>query len=218
MKKRNFRYIRINGKVIMDPFDDSEMRQLFINFAIEVLGMKFISGTKYGIDLINEDDPTWGAEGENASWDGDRWVSSQRDLFNLGVDTLNLQNWKWWYFGLGELSDKNYGKYLKIHSGQYKNIYFRVNKQLDQICLVDASVVRDFTKIKFAFNRKVRNADEPEDWICIPKEYVRTFNRQPNGEWLENGKYWGVTEKEVAEMEKEYKQNRVNEVMANKNK
>lgn len=217
MIKRKFRYIRINGKVIQDPFDDEEMRQLFITFAKNVLGMKFISGTKYGIDLVNADDPTFGAEGENALWNGDRWEGPQRDIFNLGVDTLNMQNWKWFYFGLGELSEKNYGKYLDIHPGQDKNIYFRVNAQGDQICMVEASVVKDFNKIKFAFNRKVSNSDHPEDWICIPKEYVRTFNKQPNGEWIENGKYWGPTQKELSNMEREYTQQRVNEVMfANK--
>lgn len=212
-QKRNFRYIRINGNVIQDPFDDEDMRQLFIAFAEKVLGMKFISGTQFGIDLVSVDDPTFGAEGENASWNGDRWVSSQQDIFNLGFGTLNMQNWKWHYVGLGEYSEKNYGKYLKIHAGFEKNIYFRVNKQLDQICLVDASVLRDSSKVKFVFNRKVSNSKNPEDWICIPKKFVRTFNKQPNGEWLENGPYCGPTQKELADMEKEYTQQRVREVM-----
>ena len=58
-QKRKFRYIRINGKVIQDPFDDEDMRQLFISFAEKVLGLKFTSGTKYGIDLVCVDDPSW---------------------------------------------------------------------------------------------------------------------------------------------------------------
>lgn len=213
---RRFRYTRVNGKVIQDPYDDSEMRQLFIEFAEKILGIKFISGSIYGIDLVNHDDPSWGAEGENASWNGNRWDGPQRDIFNLGVDTLNVQNWKWFYFGLGELSEKNYGKYLETHPGHDKNIYFRVNAQLDQICMVDASVIKDSDKIKFAFNRKVSNSNNPEDWICIPKEFVRTFNKQTNGDWVENGPYCGPTQQELSDLEKEYKQQRVNELMFNK--
>lgn len=216
-QKRKFRYIRINGKVIQDPFDDEDMRKLFISFAEKVLGLKFISGTKYGIDLVCVDDPSWGAEGENGSFQGDRWSGNQQDIFNLGFAGLNMQNWKWFYFGLGELSERNTGKWLTSHTGHDKNIYFRVNAQFDQICMVDASVIKDYSKIKFVFNRQVGNSDEPEDWIVIPKEFVRTFNKQPNGEWLENGPYCGPTQKELADMETEYTQQRVREVMfANK--
>ena len=123
-QKRKFRYIRINGKVIQDPFDDEDMRKLFISFAEKVLGLKFISGTKYGIDLVCVDDPSWGAEGENGSFQGDRWAGNQQDIFNLGFAGLNMQNWKWFYFGLGELSERNTGKWLTSHSGHDKNIYF----------------------------------------------------------------------------------------------
>jgi len=216
-QKRNFRYIRINGKVILDPFDDKDMRNLFISFAEKVLGLKFISGTKYGIDLVCVDDPSWGAEGENGSFQGDRWAGNQQDIFNLGFAGLNMQNWKWFYFGLGELSERNNGKWLTSHPGHDKNIYFRVNAQFDQICMVDAQTIKDFNKIKFVFNRKVSNSDDPEDWIVIPKEFVRTFNKQPNGEWLENGPYCGPTQKELEDMENEYRQQRVNQlIFANK--
>ena len=216
---RNFRYIRVNGEVVIDPYDDVVMRETFIEFAQQpnTLAIKFINGTKYGIDLICEDDSSYGAEGEDASWNGDRWVGPQQDIFNLGVGTLNMQNWKWFYVGLGEYSEKNYGKYLKTHTGYLKNIYFRINRQRDQICLVDASVLRDPKKVIYVFNKKVSNSDKPEDWICVPKEFVRTFNLQPNGEWLENGPYCGPTQKELSDMEKEFTQQRVREVMfANK--
>ena len=214
-QKRNFRYVRINGEVILDPFDDKEMRELFIDFAGKpnTLSTKFVSGDEFGIDLVCEDDPTWGAEGENASWGGDRWEGPQKDIFNLGFPTINIQNWKWKYFGLGGYSDKNYDKYEEKHTGFEKNIYFRVNAQLDQICLVEASVIRDEKKVKYVFNRKVSNSDYPEDWICVPKEHVRIFNRQPNGEWLENGPYCGPTQKELSDMENEYARRRVNEII-----
>lgn len=216
---RRFRYQRIRGEVVMNPYDDKEMREIFIKFAKKTLNLEFISNEedKYGIDLLYKFDLTWGAEGEDASWNGDRWVSNQRNIFNLDEDTLNIQNSKWHYFGLAELSEKNEGKLLISHSGENKNYYFRINPQRDQICLVDASIVKDFTKVKFVFNRQVNNGYEPEDWICIPKKYVRTFNLQPNGEWIENGKYWGPTEKDIKDMEIEYEKKRVREVMSKKN-
>lgn len=213
---RIFRYTRINGEVIQDSYDDGDMRLLYQGFAKKTLGINYINGTTYGIDLINADDPSCGAEGENGSWNGNRWESTQRDCFKLGIDTLNIQNWKWHYFGLGELSDKNYGKYLEVHDGHDKNVYFRINAQLDQICMVDASVIKDLNKIIFVRNQKVSNSDTPEDWICVPKEFVRTFNKQLNGDFLENGPYCGPTQKEIEDMEREYNRKRVKFVMANR--
>jgi hypothetical protein len=210
--RRNFRYTRTKNGIEMDPFDDSDMRKLFIDFAYTTLGMKFIDGTKYGIDLINYHDRTFCAEGEDASWVGDRWVSWQIDIFKIGKETLNLQNWKWFYFGLGELSKKNYGKYLITHHGHEKNIYFRANKYYDQICIVDASIIKDPSKTIFVWDKIVGNRDEPEDYICIPKEYVKTYNLQPNGLWELNGKFCGVTQEEHDDRQEEYRKNRLVEL------
>lgn len=196
-KLRNFNYTRIEDGKIINPYNDLSMRDLWIHFRRTTFNDEFIHGDKFGIDTVFKDDPTWGAEGENALWNGDRWVSTQRDLFNIGESTLNLQNWKWRYWGLQEYSEKNKGKYSIPHEGYEKNIYFRVNNQKDQICFVDAETIRDSKKVIYVFNRKVSNASSPEDWICIPKKYVQTYNLQPNGLWELNGEYHGLTQGEI---------------------
>jgi hypothetical protein len=187
----SFEFERIENGVTKDKFDDTRMRSLFIEFARKYLGLEFKSGTILGIDLINIDDESWGAEGEDAQWNGDRWVSGQRDRFGLGIDTLNMPHRKWFYFGLQDKSEKNKEKNNKTHFGYLKNLYFRYNKELDQLCIVDASIIRDLEKIKFVNDFKVNNSPVPEDWIAIPKKYVRTFNKQLDETWLENGPYCG---------------------------
>ena len=209
---RSFRYTRFKNGIVEDPFNDKDMRNLFIDFAEKILGIKFVDGTKYGIDLINFHDSSYGAEGEDGTWIGDRWVSFQRDIFNLGVDTLNMQNWKWHYVGLGHLSKKNYGKYLTVHSGHEKNIYFRVNRYCDQIITVDAKIIKDMSKVLFVWDKIVSNSYRLEDYICIPKEYVNTYNKQPNGLWELNGKFCGVTQEEHDARQEEYKVKRFKEL------
>jgi hypothetical protein len=192
----NFIYERIEDGVKKDKYNDLKMRETWIKFAEEVLGKKFIHGTEKGIDNLFEDG-TYGAEGENALWSGDRWVSNQRDRFGLGINTLNMPNRKWFYFGLGELSEKNTFQYRIIsHVGFEKNIYYRFNAEMDQLIVVYSDTIRDFTKIKFAFDRKVNNSYEAEDWICIPQEFCFTYNKQRDGKWVLNGPYCGLTEEE----------------------
>lgn len=194
----SFTYERIEEGVKKSVFDDSRMREKFIEFAKKTLGLEFKNGSLKGIDCVFVDDENSGAEGENASWSGDRWKSGQRDLFNLGINTLNIQNRKWFYWGMGELSKININKNrnLKTHPGFLKNLYFRINKEEDQIIIVYSDVIRDSTKVKIIRNRTVRNSNEPEDWICIPQEHTLTYNKQPNGEWLLNGPYWAKTAQE----------------------
>lgn len=205
---RNFNYIRIEDGKIKNSYEDDKMRNIFISLAETTLNEKYVLGTEYGIDCVREDNPMFGAEGENASWNGDRWVSEQRDIFGLGVNTLNIQNWKWHYWGLQELSEKNKGKYGVPHPGYENNIYFRINRQEDQICIADASVIRDYSKIKFALNRKVSNSEVLEDWICVPQQFVRTYNKQTNGLWLLDGPYCGPSQDEINRL----KRNRAIEV------
>jgi hypothetical protein len=208
----NFDFIRYdeNGNII-DKHDDSTLRNLFIDFSEKTWGIEFINGTIYGIDLINANDTTFGAEGEDASYEGDRWTGSQRDIFNLGFNTLNVQNRKWHFWGLGGLSKINIekNKYLETHPGFEKNIYFRVNKDKDQIITVDAEVIRNLEKIHILFNRTVSNAHGPEDWICVPQELCQTYNKQPNGLFLLNGPYCGKSHEERKKEKDEKFKNRI---------
>jgi len=193
-----FRYTRIEEGKRKSSYDDHRMRSIAIDFYEKTLGLKFKGGGDFEIDLILIENPLVGSEGENASWSGDRWTGDQRDIFNLGVNTLNIQNRKWHYWNLQELSDKPKNKYWygKFDPGWNKNQYFRMNHQEDQICIVEAETILNDKKRIFALDRKVSNNSENEDWICIPQEFVRTFNKQPNGEWVENGKYCGLSHEE----------------------
>jgi hypothetical protein len=204
----NFIYERIENGVKKNKYNDTRMRKIFINFAIKTLNLKFINGTELGIDLVCADDPKWGAEGENASWRGDRWKSDQIDIFNLGFNTLNLQNRKWFYFGLGKLSKKNIKlKHIITHEGFEKNLYFRMNKDEDQIIIVDSEVIRNLNIVHILYDRTVSNAFGPEDWVCIPQEFCRTYNKQPNGDWVLNGPYCGPSPEEIQkELEEEQRQ------------
>ena len=216
-KLRDFNFIRIENGKIIDSYNDLSMRDLWIEFRRNTFNDEFIHGNTFGIDTIYKNDPTWGAEGEDGSWNGDRWVSSQRDIFGVGVNTLNIQNWKWKYWGLQEYSEKNKGNHNIQDEGYEKNIYFRVNSQKCQICFVNAETIRDPKKVLYVFNRTVSNGKGPEDWICIPEQYVETYNLQPNGEWVLNGGYYGLTEYDVKIDEKKRALNAYLEVQKKKN-
>lgn len=193
-----FRFVRIENGVVKSVYDDALMRSIGIEVFLQAFNLRLKSGSKTGIDLVFVDDETAGAEGEDGSWDGDRWIGRQKDIFNVGLSTLNLQDRKWHYWNLQELSEKKEAKkwWGKFDAGWNKNYYFRLNRQGDQMCIVPAEVILNEKKRIFVLNRKVSNNDEAEDWICIPEEFVLTYNKQPNGEWVLNGKYWGPNKEE----------------------
>ena len=99
-KVRDFNYVRKENGKTKDAYDDKRMRNIFIEFAKNNLSIEFSEGTDLGIDCVCVNDPNWGAEGENASWSGNRWTSNQADLFRIGVNTLNIQHSKWHYSGI----------------------------------------------------------------------------------------------------------------------
>lgn len=197
-----FRYVNIEDGIEKSPFDDKKMRLDFIKFARNVLNAEYIDGSEFGIDLIRSDNPECGAEGERGSWKGDRWVGNQRNIFNCPVNTLNIQNRKWHFWGLHGLSNKNEGYNAIQHKGFEHNVYFRVNKDKDQICIIDSKTIRDLTKRLIVEDRIVGNNDEPEDWICVPQKYVMTYNKQHDGSWILNGDYCGLSQEEWRVIEK----------------
>lgn len=210
----SFTYTRVEDGKVKNMFDDSRMRSIAIDFFKQAKGLIFINGTETGIDLILEEDQNVGAEGENASWDGNRWVGRQRDIFSLGVNTLNLEHRKWHYWNLQELSSKKESvrHYGKFNTGWKQNWYFRLNRQEDQMCIISASTILDDKKRIFVIDGQVGNSDKPEDWICIKEEFVETYNKQPDGTWELNGKYWGPTESECKKLYNEWKQKRLKQL------
>jgi len=185
----SFHYIREEDGHIKDQEDDEKMRDFFIDFGKQNLNIELLNGTKFGIDLIYKHNPIAGAEGEDAGYLGDRWTGFQADLFGLGFNTLNIPHRKWFYWGYGHLSSKIKPYNLITHPGFEDNMYFRVNLDYRQVCIVESSVIRDLNKIKFVYDRKVSNGKEKEDWICVPQEYVKTYNKNLNGIWVLNGDY-----------------------------
>jgi hypothetical protein len=196
-----------NGK-LLGIYDDSRMTIIGIDFFERAMGYRFRRGAFKMIDLVNEDDPNFGAEGENGGWDGNRWENErEKDLFTLGVFTLNIPHRKWKYWNLQELSDKKTAKWSwgKFDLGWNQNMYFRLNHQEDQMCVVLAETILNNAKRMFALDRRVGNATEDEDWICIPREFVLTYNLQPNGDWVLDGPYCGPTQERCQEMRREEK-------------
>lgn len=193
-----FRFVRFENGVLKSSYDDSLMRKISIEVFEKGMGLKFMTGTETGIDLVLINNPIFGAEGEDGSWNGDRWVGNQRNIFKLNVNTLNIQDRKWHFWNLQELSEKPGAKrtWKKFDQGFNGNFYFRLNAQGDQMCVVDAETILDDKKRIFVLNEKVGNNDEKEDWICIPQEFVKTFNKQPDGDWVLNGTYHGPNQDE----------------------
>jgi len=218
-------YVRIENGEKKSSFDDKRMRDIGIEFFKQVKGLNFTHGTELGIDLIGVDDKDMGAEGENAGWNGDRWCNGQSDFLIKGTKTINIQDRKWHYWNLQELSDKPKAKkwYGRHDRGWNKNWYYRLNNQEDQICLVSASTILDDKKRIFVLNRWANFGDYAEDWICIPEEFVETYNKQPDGTWKLNGKYWGPSQEECTKMwleskrlKKEKENQRLKELKRNK--
>jgi hypothetical protein len=194
----SFGYTRIEEGEVKSPYDDSRMRAVGIEFFEKAKGLKFRDGTEQGIDLILISNPDVGAEGENAKWHGDRWVDRQANLFKQKFNTLNIQDRKWHYWNLQELSDKPKAKlwWGKHDPGWEENYYFRMNSEEDQICVVDGPTIHDSEKRVFVPNEKVGNSWKPEDWICVKQEFVETWNKQPNGIWELDGTYHGPNKSE----------------------
>jgi len=197
-------YVRNENGEKKSSYDDKRMRDIGIEFFKQVKGINFTHGTEQSIDLIGVDDWNMGAEGENGGWHGNRWDSGQAYSHIKGIKTLNIQDRKWHYWNLQELSDKPKAKiwYGRYDLGYDKNWYFRLNAEEDQICLVSSSIIlsNDENKRKFVLNKWVNFGDYAEDWICIPEEFVETYNKQPDGQWVLNGKYWGPTKEECIAM------------------
>lgn len=218
-----FNYERFEDGQHKNKYDDRRMREIAIEFFKKTFGLEFKSGTETGIDLVLISDPNVGAEGEDGSWHGNYWVSPLSDALKTGIRSLNIPHRKWKYWNLQEYSEKSEAKYSwgKVNLGWDRNIYFRMNRQCDQIIVIEAKTILDNEKRKINLDKKVGNSPKPEDWFSFTEENSRTFNLQPDGEWIENGKYWGPDEEECRKIwfeeqriKKEYEKKRLKELSA----
>lgn len=217
----SFDYERFEDGQYKNKYDDRRMRQIAIEFFKKTFGLEFESGTEKGIDLVLISDPNVGAEGEDGRWNGNYWVSPLSFSLRLAIRTLNIPHRKWKYWNLQEYSDKTEAKWSwgKFNLGWERSFYFRMNVQCDQIIVVEAKTILDDKKRLINLNIKVGNRKDPEDWFSFTEENCRTFNLQPDGEWVENGKYWGPDKEECDKiwseeqrLKKEYEKKRLKEI------
>ncbi len=201
----SFNYIRKNKKgEVISSYDDSELREIAKLALFLIFGVVYEDGDFMKIDLVQKENRKVGAEGEDTSYDGDKWVSGQNDVLHLGYDNQVIEHRKWHYWNLQHLSNKAKARYWwgKFDEGWMENIYFRLNRQGDQLIIILASTILDPEKRRIEKNRMVSTSREPEDWFVFKREDVLTYNKQPDGSWELNGKYWGPDIQECEEIQR----------------
>ena len=68
-----FRFVRFENGVLKSSYDDSLMRKISIEVFEKGMGLKFMTGTETGIDLVLINNPIFGAEGEDGSGAINEW-------------------------------------------------------------------------------------------------------------------------------------------------
>ena len=157
---------------------DDPSRIAAIKFLKEFFDFNFKSGTRFGIDLINIDDPTFCAEVEQStSWSGDFFSPQNKGLNNksgLGFMTVNIPWWrkaKYW---------------AQDNPGKDKNIYLRMNKDASQIIVVEAHAFHNPEMcLESHFKTGWITTGEIEEWRSFRREHVRVFNLI-NGVYVED--------------------------------
>ena len=199
----DFDYLKMEDGEFKSGFDDYKSRTVAIEVFKQVFGIELTYGTKFGIDLIGLYDDSYGAEGEDARYDGDIRVSHMSNIFKLEYRTLNIPHRKFHYWNLQYLSDK---PKCKMYEGTFiigkKYYYYRLNYQMDQMCVIDYETIIKYGEKFFVQNRIVGNKGIPEDWLCFPLEYVKIINKQINGDWT-FGEYCGPNQKECEKIHAE---------------
>jgi hypothetical protein len=216
----DFTKIDKNGKVVIDQFDDYQMRMDGIKAFFDVFGFEMISGTKTGIDLIFKNNPISGAEGEDGQWDCDYETHNKSDTFNLGRQTVNVACRKFHFHNLQELSNKKKAVkwWGKFDEGWKNNWHYRENVQRNQMYFIPPEVMLDESKRILVKDRIVSNSTELEDFICIPIEYTYRVNLQPNGIWKWNGDYCGISLEEFEKLKRAAELKRLQELHKNRKK
>ena len=159
-------------------FDDTPSRLATIKFLKEVFNLNFELGTRYGIDTVCIDDPTWGAEVEQSkTWTGDFFSSQNKGLNNksgLGFMTVNIPWWrkaKYW---------------AQDNPGKDKNMYVRMNKDASQVIVIEAQSFHNPEMcLESHFKTGWITTGEVEEWRSFRREHVRVFNLI-NGVYIED--------------------------------
>jgi hypothetical protein len=155
-------------------YDDTEVRQFTKQFIKDVFDLNFKSHKNLrGIDLINEEDESFGIELERGGWKGDLWVNEYSLMSGLPERTVNIpiRKTKYWF-------DKKKDVFLPNRN---KHWFVRTNRDFTQVIVIKPRTIKDFSKIMFT-EFKPNNSDEIEKWVSFKEEHVLTYNLK-NGKW-----------------------------------
>ncbi len=152
-------------------YDDSTSRNAIIKFLKETLNLQMIENpNKYGIDLLFEEDQTWGCEIEHSkNWTGDFFSDENKNLnqkTNLGFKTVNIPWWR----------KSKYWNPEKTQ-GWNKNLFARTNQDFSQIILIRPETFANPAKCYEAhFQTRWITTGEPEEWRSFKREDVEVYN------------------------------------------
>ncbi len=162
-------------------YKDEKVKEFCIKLLDEKFNEKFKLNDRngreaiYGIDIIHESIPDYGAELEMGGWAGDfwetityQWLPRTEDgkKFEFGLLNIPIRKKHFWE----EEKDK----------GHDKNIFIRTNKDFTQFILIKPESIKNKSLLtKFIPN----NNNVEESWMSFKKEDVETYNLKDN-EWI----------------------------------
>lgn len=160
-------------------YDDTEVRNFAIEFIKIIFGLNFKSHKNLrGIDLINEDDETFGIELERGGWVGNLWENDYSIMSNLKERTINIpiRKKKYWF-------DKKKDIFLP---NKNKHWFVRTNKDFTQVIVIKPTIIKNLSK-NIPTEFKPNNSNRIEKWMSFKKEDVLTYNFK-NGKWKKQKK------------------------------
>lgn len=160
-------------------YDDTEVREFSKKFLKEVfnLDLKDHPNSK-AIDLIDENDNSFGVELEKGGWMGNLWEHKYSFMSGQEFRTINIpyRKLKYWY--------TNFNNNLEPNT--HNNWFIRTNKNFTQVILIKPNTIKDPNKIIFT-NFKPNNSDEIEKFMSFKMEHVETYNLKKN-KWTKQRK------------------------------
>lgn len=181
-----------NGDII-DQYDDSLSRATVVEALKQIDKIQCSSNDEmYEIDITTEHKHIVYEIEYAESQRGDRWKSGQRDKFNVGYDTTNCVDRKFYIWGvIAKYQDE---KNKRIHEYDGFIVHFvRVNADHNQIQIIRDHIMRDPTKRELIEDQEVKKSTKKEDFWVFSREVCETYNLQTDLQWIRdtepNGKY-----------------------------
>jgi hypothetical protein len=153
-------------------YDDTEVREFSKKFLKEVFNFSLIDHpNNKAIDLIMENNYTFGVELERGGWYGDLWKNRYSLISGYEFRTINIpiRKLKYWY----NITNDN------ILPNKLENWFIRTNKNFTQVILIKPDTIKDSNKIIFTEIRP-RNSNQIEKFMSFKMEHVETYNLKKN--------------------------------------